>query len=1270
LEGSGGTHYTLHIIFFMLYRKTFRLESNLTHNSNSNSIAVSIAIVTRIYLYTALLVAFHGAAVFRSDSASDSVLVLVRASGIENSSSSSSSVENKRTATGTGIETEPEAEIKTETKTETDLEKIIAAALDEIEMNSNMNSNMNTNSNNMLNSMTGNAYRNYRNYDNVRPSLLETARRACELTSQKWSELGSTSYNHYQDPHGQDPHGQDPHHQDPHHQDGEQGDGEQVQAVQANEQLDSKDRYYNRRSRSRYRRMDSGNSNKSGNSKASSGNNSYSNNNSDDYSNANSNASSASQTRPGTATANRPGTQNRPRPRSRANMNSTERSHFGQDNIEIFTDNILAVLLIRIIAILQSRSPTDLTPDLPQFHDFSTSTICNTILVDEARRVSDEVYKVEMEALDWPEIITQEIVLQLRTYIWNTLSLYRGVFYHNCEHAHHVFLSANKLLDLLLVEHDWVSLKDKGKSKDDKGKDDKGKQDHKDDHKDDHKHGKSKRTSTNSSERTNQNQNNNNNHNNNDLHHLHRQDDGGDSDASKEDFPQSQSQNQGQQSCPVQVVDKDSQDDTTSTTTTTTTTTSSERKNIEYYISNNDTHNLAYMIPTPKKQRPTYGIKRDTLTHLGFLFSALVHDVDHKGVSNRQLVLEADELAIMYNDQSVAEQRSLAVAFTLLMKEDFRELRNVLFVNRQEFLHFRSNVIDLVLCTDISSPERVQIVKSKWKEAFGDKKEKKDKKKKELKEQKEKQQQQKKQQKKQEHQLQSLQEHQLQRNSHDIGNKNKNNNNDNSDNGNGNGSVGNKNSNSAAVTTSNGSGNTVDAGTDAATNLSNNNNNKSCDSIADMNDDDDDDDADTVDVDDADDHDDVDDADTNQTDTEELRRKEQKEEAKQRKKERNAWKSKPANPALAHPKHSNSLVRKFFSARGSMSMTNANMMNSNDFTSQMDMNMNINTNNNNNQNDSDCYKYRKNYRNNNNNSNDDDDDKSLSLHASFSDNDISSSSERSESTIYSTCMESEGEMDTYCSSSARHQRRRRGLAHRGSTGHDRRNSKQQRGGGEGEDGREQNSGSGSTFHHPRARRRFTEPHSVLQSRRKRFHFRLGIRRALDLTGTTIEAYDTNKHTNLGRGTVSDPDRPNALKAIVVLEQMLKAADIAANMQKWETMLKWSGNLFQELKTCFVQGRGDDPAQAWHENQIAFFESYALPLASCLADTKVLEEEDVRQLTRNVQENNVRWMIEGRNVVQKLVQKWDARQPRRRSSAPSIYTLNFKINRLNLDNDDH
>ena len=89
----------------------------------------------------------------------------------------------------------------------------------------------------------------------------------------------------------------------------------------------------------------------------------------------------------------------------------------------------------------------------------------------------------------------------------------------------------------------------------------------------------------------------------------------------------------------------------------------------------------------------------------------------------------------------------------------------------------------------------------------------------------------------------------------------------------------------------------------------------------------------------------------------------------------------------------------------------------------------------------------------------------------------------------------------------------------------------------------------------------------------------------------------------------------------------------------------------------MKGRGDDPAYGWHENQIAFFESVALPLASCLADTAVLEEEDSRRLVRNVQENNVRWMIEGRNVVQKLIKDWEATQPKRRS-APNIYGFQF------------
>lgn len=102
------------------------------------------------------------------------------------------------------------------------------------------------------------------------------------------------------------------------------------------------------------------------------------------------------------------------------------------------------------------------------------------------------------------------------------------------------------------------------------------------------------------------------------------------------------------------------------------------------------------------------------MAHMALLFSALVHDVDHSGVSNRQLVIESDPLAITYNDQSVAENRSLAVAFSLFMQDRYKELRYGIFCHRptqsfgnkdpypkHTFAYFRSLVIQIVLCTGV-----------------------------------------------------------------------------------------------------------------------------------------------------------------------------------------------------------------------------------------------------------------------------------------------------------------------------------------------------------------------------------------------------------------------------------------------------------------------------------------------------------------------------------------------------------------------------------------
>ena len=54
----------------------------------------------------------------------------------------------------------------------------------------------------------------------------------------------------------------------------------------------------------------------------------------------------------------------------------------------------------------------------------------------------------------------------------------------------------------------------------------------------------------------------------------------------------------------------------------------------------------------------TYGITSDPLTQFVVTFSALVHDVDHQGVPNTQLVKERTCLAVVYKEKSVAEQNS------------------------------------------------------------------------------------------------------------------------------------------------------------------------------------------------------------------------------------------------------------------------------------------------------------------------------------------------------------------------------------------------------------------------------------------------------------------------------------------------------------------------------------------------------------------------------------------------------------------------------------
>jgi len=114
----------------------------------------------------------------------------------------------------------------------------------------------------------------------------------------------------------------------------------------------------------------------------------------------------------------------------------------------------------------------------------------------------------------------------------------------------------------------------------------------------------------------------------------------------------------------------------------------------------------------------TFGISADPLAQFVVVFSSLVHDVDHQGVPNAILVKEGDPLATKYEKRSVAEKRSISVAWSVLMEDRFRELQSLIFVNGDEMRRFKQLLINTVLATDIADKERSKRGKIRWQKAF------------------------------------------------------------------------------------------------------------------------------------------------------------------------------------------------------------------------------------------------------------------------------------------------------------------------------------------------------------------------------------------------------------------------------------------------------------------------------------------------------------------------------------------------------------------------
>ena len=111
------------------------------------------------------------------------------------------------------------------------------------------------------------------------------------------------------------------------------------------------------------------------------------------------------------------------------------------------------------------------------------------------------------------------------------------------------------------------------------------------------------------------------------------------------------------------------------------------------------------------------------------------------------------------------------------------------------------------------------------------------------------------------------------------------------------------------------------------------------------------------------------------------------------------------------------------------------------------------------------------------------------------------------------------------------------------------------------------------------------------------------------------------------------------RAVIVLEHLIQASDVAHTMQHWHIFRKWNERLFCEMYKAYKDGRAHkDPAEFWYQGEIGFFDFYVIPLARKLKDCAVFGVSSDEYLNYAL-ENRKEWEAKGQEVVAELVDKY-------------------------------
>lgn len=100
----------------------------------------------------------------------------------------------------------------------------------------------------------------------------------------------------------------------------------------------------------------------------------------------------------------------------------------------------------------------------------------------------------------------------------------------------------------------------------------------------------------------------------------------------------------------------------------------------------------------------------DPIIGFSLVFSALIHDAGHTGMSNKILEEQDHPLALRYGDVNtpIAEKHSIDLALDILFKDEYNALRSAILPGLLDKVHFSKVLFQSVLVTDIATSDRVK----------------------------------------------------------------------------------------------------------------------------------------------------------------------------------------------------------------------------------------------------------------------------------------------------------------------------------------------------------------------------------------------------------------------------------------------------------------------------------------------------------------------------------------------------------------------------------